>query len=134
MQAGHTLRTVGSPTDPRSTLVVAGIALIIAYVFVAYLGTTESMVSIWRRSDTFAHGFLIVPIFLYLVWRERHALAVLRPAPFFPAVAGIVIAGLVAWVGEHVNSVSVPQFAMIAMVPLAIWAVFGTPVLRALGY
>ena len=118
----------------RSTLIFAGIAVLIVYVFAVYLGTTETMVAIWRRSDTFAHGFLIVPIFLYLVWRERRALATLRAAPFWPALAGIVLAAIAAWLGEHVNAVSVPQFAMIAMIPLAIWAVFGTAALRALGY
>jgi exosortase A len=118
----------------RSTLVVAGIVLIVAYVLTVHLGTTESMVAIWRRSETFAHGFLIVPIFLYLVWRERAALAALRPAPFWPALAGIVLAGVAAWLGEHVNAVSVPQFAMVAMIPLGIWAVFGTATLRALAY
>ncbi len=40
------------------------------------------MVAIWLRSDTFAHGFLILPICLWLVWRKRDELvgAVARPA------------------------------------------------------
>jgi exosortase A len=134
MQSVRSAGRAAFMTDSRSTALFAAIALIVGYVLIAYVGTTETMVAIWRRSDTFAHGFLIVPMFLYLVWRERHALAALRPAPFWPALAGIALAALVAWVGEHVNSVSVPQFAMIAMVPLAIWAVFGTAVVRALGY
>jgi len=115
-------------------LVFAGIALLVAYVFAIFLGTTETMVAIWRRSETFAHGFLIVPIFLYLVWRERATLAALRPAPFWPALAGIVLAGLAAWLGEQVNAISIPQFAVVAMVPLAIWAVFGTATLSTLAY
>ena len=118
----------------RSALLFAVVAALVVYVLVAYLGTTESMIAIWRRSETFAHGFLIVPIFLYLVWRERRALAALRPAPFWPALAGLVLAAVFAWLGEHVNTVSVPQFAMIAMIPLGVWAILGTQALRALAY
>jgi exosortase A len=118
----------------RSTLYVAAVSALVAYVLIVYFGTTASMVSIWRRSDTFAHGFLIVPIFLYLVWRDRAELSALRPAPFWPALAGIVLAAVAAWLGEHLNTVSLPQFAVMAMIPLAIWAIFGTQTLRALAY
>ena len=34
------------------------------------------MVGIWWRSETFAHGFLVLPISLWLVWRQRGELAV----------------------------------------------------------
>lgn len=119
---------------PRATLFFAAITAVVAFVLAVYFGTTASMVAIWRRSDTFAHGFLIVPIFLYLVWRDRVALAALRPAPFWPALAGIVLAAVVAWLGEHLNTVSLPQFAVMAMIPLAIWAIFGTATLRELAY
>ena len=32
--------------------------------------TFQSMVSIWWRSETFAHGFLIFPISIWLIWRN----------------------------------------------------------------
>ena len=131
---GKTLALPAIPVHQQATLLVGGIALLLAYVLLVNLGTTESMVAIWHRSDTFAHGFLILPIFLYLVWRERNELAALRPEPFWPALIGLALAALVAWLGEHVNAISVPQFAMIAMVPLAIWAVFGTRTVKALAY
>ena len=46
--------------------------------FVALLlvfhNTTWSMIAIWLRSDTFAHGFIILPISLWLVWHKREQL------------------------------------------------------------
>ena len=41
------------------------------WVFAWYWETTFSIVAIWERSETFAHGFVVVPIFAYLVWRDR---------------------------------------------------------------
>ena len=36
------------------------------------------MVSIWYRSDTYAHGFLILPFTLYMIWSKRNYLVALR--------------------------------------------------------
>ena len=46
-----------------------------------YGQTTLSMIAIWSRSDTFAHGFLILPISLWLIWERRDYLAPLPPPP-----------------------------------------------------
>jgi hypothetical protein len=29
------------------------------------------MVGIWERSDTYAHAFIVPPITLWLIWRQR---------------------------------------------------------------
>ena len=46
--------------------------------------TTWSMISIWLRSDTYAHGFLILPIALWLVWGNRENLRLMKPTPAPP--------------------------------------------------
>jgi len=38
-----------------------------------------SMAEIWSRSDTFDHGYIILPIALYVGWVKKHLLA-----PFIP--------------------------------------------------
>ena len=51
-----------------------------------YCDTVWSIVAIWERSDTFAHGFLIVPISAWLIWQRRHVLAALELRPNFLAL------------------------------------------------
>ena len=109
------------------------VALLVVGVFALYWKTTLSMIAIWERSDTFVHGFVVVPIFFYLVWRERKALEALAPKPCVGALLGIVAAGCIWLLGELVSAASVSQFAMVAMIPFAVWAVLGTRVVRALG-
>lgn len=92
------------------------------------------MIAIWDRSETFAHGYLIVPLTLYLLWRDRDALAALAPRPFLPALLGVAAAGIVWLLAAQLRISSVAQFSMIAMVPLGIWAVLGTAVLRRLAF
>jgi len=47
--------------------------LIIAWAF-HYYDALIGMEDIWRRSDTFAHGYFILPISLWLLWRDRETL------------------------------------------------------------
>jgi exosortase A len=122
------------PAQRQGTLAVVTIALALAYVLLAYFGTTASMVAIWLRSETFAHGIVVIPIFLYLAWRERAALGRIVPEPSRLALVGIAAAAAIAWLGERVNAVSVPQLAMIAMVPLAVWALLGARAVRVLAF
>ena len=64
------------------------VVLLLVRVPVLYLPTTLSMAAIWERSETFAHGYVVFPIFLYLLWRERDALAGIERKPYLPALLG----------------------------------------------
>jgi exosortase A len=110
------------------------VVLLLAWVLAAYAPTTWSMITIWERSETFAHGFLVIPIVLYLLWRNRAASDALVPRPFLPALAGILVAGAVWFVASRLRVNSVAQVAMIATVPLAVWATLGTAALRLLAF
>ena len=55
--------------------------LSVALLLLAYHPTVAAMVSIWLRSETFAHAFVAPLITLWLVWRKRDELAGLVPAP-----------------------------------------------------
>lgn len=47
------------------------LAASIVAILAIYWSTAASIVAIWERSETFAHGYLIVPISLVLVWARR---------------------------------------------------------------
>jgi exosortase A len=119
-------RRVGIPAN--AIMVV----FLLAWILAVYAKTTYSMVAIWERSETFAHGFVVIPIFLYLLWRERDHLASIEPRPFLPALLGVVAMGPAWLVGDRLSIISVTQFAMMAMIPLVVWAVLGTQTLKTL--
>lgn len=119
---------------PAWTAPLLALGLALAALFVAFLPTFQSIVEIWNRSETFAHGFLIVPIVLFLIFLKRHELARLQPQPCFLAVVPIVLLSL-AWVmGNLVDVVSVRQFAATLMIPAVVWLMLGTQVVRLLQF
>lgn len=111
-------------------LVVALLAWLVAW----YWETAETMVGTWSRSDTFAHGFVILPISAWLVWRSRASLAALEPSPRLGVLALLALAGFGWLVAEMASVNAAQQFAFVLMIPLLVWAVLGTAVARALAF
>ncbi len=125
-----------APVSPAQawTGPLLALAVALAALLLAFFPTFQSMVGTWSRSDTFAHGFLIVPIVLFLVFLKRHELATVQPRPCFMAILPIVLLSL-AWVmGDLVSVISVRQFAATLMIPALVWLVLGSQVTRLLQF
>lgn len=111
---------------------VIGLALV--WLLFWYRDTALAMEAIWSRSDTFAHGYLVAPISLWLVWRKRDVLAVLPLRPSWLGGVSGLACGL-AWLAAQLVSVDVvAQFALVGMVIATVWSLAGTPVARALAF
>ncbi|MEQ9462270.1 MAG: exosortase A [Haliea sp.] len=110
------------------------LALAVAIYCLLVLGifhqTVQDMVRVWTVSETFAHGFLIVPISLWLVWRRRQELAtaVARPQPW---ALGLTAGGGLAWLlGYMVDVNVVQQLALVGILITGMWALIGTSLAR----
>lgn len=114
--------------------------LVFSWLAVAALlqPTFMSMYDIWDRSETYAHGFVILPIALWLIWRDRDrllAVPVAGDARAFLVIVPIVLGWLAARLG---GVLVVEQYAFVALLIATVWLVLGPAMLRAamfpLGY
>ncbi|MEO9041776.1 MAG: exosortase A [Rhodoferax sp.] len=113
----------------RQTL--PALLLLLAWVLFLYRDTGIAMVTIWARSETFTHAFLVPPIVLWLVWRQRHRLAAQTPQPTFGVALGAVVCIAFGWLlGDLVAVNAVTQLALVSMMVLAVLAVLGWPTTR----
>jgi exosortase A len=110
---------------------VLGVALCMLIVFALFWPTTWSMIVVWRTT-TFEHCFLVIPISLWLVWRERIRLAAVQPRPFWPALMLIALLGVI-WLAAELGGVSAPAHLMlVALIPASVLLVFGVAWARIL--
>jgi exosortase A len=110
------------------------IAATLLAVLAAYWETAKSIVAIWGSSETFAHGYLIVPITLVLVWAKRREVAALAPRPDLLGFALLAAAGI-AWLAAEAAQVQVlRQYALAAMVPATVLALAGRRVAWTLAF
>ncbi len=125
----NTLRLSYSPSLVGLPLLAALLAF-----FTIYADTARSIVAIWNSSDTFAHGYIILPISLWLIWRRRDVLANMTPTPYWPALLPLAAAGF-GWLLAELGDVQVVrQYAFVAMLPLVALAVLGVRMSKAMAF
>src|SRR5579864_3975252 len=113
---------------------VALAALAIVVCLFLLRETAAEIVWQWYSSATYNHGFLIIPICLYLAWRERSAARDLAVAP---ELRGVLLVGLVcaAWLVGHVTGTLVVQeLCLVAIIQAVILTMFGWPVARKFAF
>ncbi|MBN4079049.1 exosortase A [Beggiatoa alba] len=108
------------------------VSLTILFAVVVYWGTVESIGKIWWRSDTYAHGILIFPISIYLIYSRREVFASLTPNI---NIFGLVILAFLTfiWVFAYAaNVLFVQQLVLVAMVSAIVLTLLGTVIFRAM--
>jgi exosortase A len=109
-------------TDNRFLFVLA--LLIITWGLV-YQDALIGMEAIWARSDTFAHGYFILPISLWLLWRDKTNLLTSTVQPSWlalPLLAISLFVGLFAYAAD-INVLR--QLSAVTSLIFLLWALIG---------
>ena len=116
----------------KPTLMV--ILVILAWIGYWYWGTLEAMAQIWWRSETYAHGLIVPPITLWLIWRERHRLAAVQPRPAYGFSLAIPCLVFCWWLGELTAVNALTQFSVVGIIIMAIMVLVGRSVSKELAF
>ncbi|MES2564884.1 MAG: exosortase A [Pseudomonadota bacterium] len=122
----------GVKAESYAPLLLVSVAIL--WLLVWYAATVHSMYATWQRSDTFAHGFLIAPISLWLIWRQRHVIAEQKVHSDFIALPLLALAGFAWLLGEVAGVDVVQQFALVSMIPLLVMLVAGRHIVGAIAF
>ena len=79
------------------------VGLVVATFSAAYFPAWKNLVLTWSSQEEYSHGFLILPLALYIAWQKKGKLAVMQPKPSTWGLAVIIfsmLCYLVAHFGE----------------------------------
>jgi len=111
--------------------VAAGLLLLAAVLTLwTFADTAASLAAIWWRSETYAHGLLVVPVAAYLLWQRQDR--VLQVPPRVQPWAYLLLLGAgVLWAAGRLGAVlSFEHFALYFLLLGCAWLVVGTAALR----
>ncbi len=111
-------------------VLLAGWALVLA----VYFGTSASLVRAWWSSDLYSHGFLVLPVAGYMLWRRRHHLQALPVRPCIWGLAGIGLAAVTWLVGEATATNTLRHLGLIAMLQGLYFTILGPAIARKSAY
>jgi exosortase A len=110
------------------------LALLELALLLVYRDTVTAMVGIWARSESFTHAFVVLPLGLWLVWRRREALLAHAPQPSAWPLLALAAMALLWLLGELAAVNAATQFALVAMLILAVPALTGTAAARSIAF
>ncbi|MFY7863781.1 exosortase A [Roseateles sp.] len=108
--------------------------LSLAAVLLLYSDTALAMVEIWNRSETYAHAFVVPPIVIWLVWRQRSVLAQQVPKPALGWLLPLVGFAFLWLLGDLVSANSVAQLALVGMLVCVVPLILGWSVARLIAF
>jgi exosortase A len=94
--------------------------------------TVRAMAETWYYSNTFNHGFLILPIAAYLAWRNRAELANAAIAPEWRGGIAVILGAMTWLVGDAAGTLIVQEFSLVIIIQALVLAIFGKSVFRIL--
>jgi exosortase len=123
---------------PSSTRVgaglVAALALALTLILALYWPTVALLTQTWSGSETFKHGWVVVPVALWIVWRDRARVPFHAARPWWPALVGVLLAGIGWLLGNLAGVAVVEELAVVLMVQLTVLAVLGPMVGRSIAF
>ncbi len=114
----------------------AGLAmlLVLSTLLIVYSETAMAMVEIWHRSETFAHAFVVPPISLWLVWRQRQTILQLTPQPSLLFLLPLALFAFAWLLGETAAVNALTQFALVGMLVASVPLVLGWSVAKQIAF
>ncbi|WP_052260642.1 exosortase A [Photobacterium gaetbulicola] len=85
------------------------------------------MISIWGASKTYEHGFLIIPICLWVAWLQRHQFMTQPQSIAWLPIFLLPLPNLLWLIGYAADIALFEHVAAVTSFQLILWAMLGTP-------
>lgn len=104
---------------------LALVLLPIIVIPIIFYSTSLAMARIWMVNETFTHGFLVLPLVIWLLWQKKEQISLIKPDPE-PWAFLLLVPFLTGWfVGFAVGVEVVQQFCMVTIISISVWIVVG---------
>ena len=117
----------------KSWLPAIGLVIFVWLAIIVMLEPTgSSMMAVWDNSETYTHGYVILPLSLWLIWRIRNTAMSVSCVPDRHALFLVLILCSL-WLAASVAGVQVvSHYTLVGLLITAVWALLGRNLVWAL--
>lgn len=101
------------------------LAVFLLALAICYYPTFASMVEVWTISETYTHGYIILPICLWLTWRIRHQIALTTPQVNYLGIPMLLGLGFIWLFANYVGVQAAEHLAVTMMIPVLVFTLLG---------
>lgn len=98
---------------------------VIAMVAVFYYATILTMANTWLANETYSHGFIILPISIWLLWQHRFEIAVTQAKTDYRLYPLLLLSLLMWMLSEFLGIQALAQLSLVSSMAFAIWFLTG---------
>lgn len=122
------------PARPAHHWAQACLLLALVGLIATHWATAAAMAELWWHSATFAHGLLVAPVCVWLVWRQRAHLSACprHPAPFM--LLPLAMLGALWFLATVANVPVLQQYGLVLMIAATVVLVQGPRYARAIAF
>ncbi|MDV7102898.1 exosortase A [Vibrio sp. TH_r3] len=96
-----------------------------------YFDSIVGMVTVWNQSKTYEHGFLIIPISLWIVWNEKEKFQQFRLSTAWLPCIGLIFPALLWLIGNIAGIAFFEHLAAVISLQLILWSLLGNQLAKA---
>ena len=108
--------------------------LILGLVFLIYLPVLKDLVLDWYEDSNYSHGFLIIPVSIWFIWRQRAEISRLPVKWSNVGFAGILAALLIFIIGTAGAEYFSVRFSFVLLLSSLALCFFGTRVFKRIWF
>lgn len=122
----------GKPSDSETSgfKLDSRFYIITAIVILVYIPVLYGLVVDWYNDSNYSHGFLIVPVSVWLIWRQREELGKMKIESSNLGLVGIIVALLIFIVGTAGAEYFSVRFSFVLLAASLALYFFGWPIFR----
>lgn len=107
-------------------------AILIGSFLLAYFPVWKNLVAAWYSSDEYSHGFFIIPLCIYILWRKKDILAEIPVRPSSWGLGLVILSLLLYLLAHFAEIITVASFSMVLLVAGIIIYLYGFLMLKEL--
>lgn len=122
-------------SSAEKSMPVVGVLIALLLIWgVSFRDSLSTMMSIWSRSETFTHGFVVVPISIYLLWASRRTFITLPVRVAWGVLPALLLAIAMWMIGRQTSVAALEHISVVLVLIFAIWFSLGHDTFKTVAF
>ncbi len=125
---------ITNKSTTNNILIYASVALFSASFVWACWPVLYELIQLWTHNEDYSHGFLVVPIMIYLIWQRRALLINEKPSLSWLGLIIVILGLLFLFIGQMSNFRTLANISFICILWGSVLYMFGYQNVRIYGW